>query len=539
MWPNRKWSKMFLLLKTYLVLEVILSLFGEWAFAHFQDIAEMSHFTVVEEIRISLWRADLVLEIDLREIFYAIVATCSLTEETNNTVIPDEVERHLHEVCQFDIHNWRTFHDFLTGSGSGRQPRFILATLLSSLVMGVGGYIFGSSHATSQTDTQLIANQDHILQILRENDHRAALMQSEIHGLTQIVARNSASTKTIVLLLSIMFLQSKQLAVIFRGLETLIVDGKLAPGLIAPDLLHEKYEHLSKQLALQNRHLSIATELDLFNCQASYATFTNEVLRVVVHIPVYDTKLGDFTLYKYQNIPLRQNNEFYQIQAPESRYLTVSKKHNLHFYATPIELERCTPMSSFLSCAHFGGFYTARVPSCLWGIFSANDQMVHQMCPLRTMGTRDQFWPLINDKFVIFLGEPDTVFIYCEDRISDSAHFQGLKVLTLPKNCYAKSSSFRFYAGSMVYREDALLKLAPITVDKGLFHSSVLANTSDLTQLLRETARDVHIPTSVPFVMSFWQRFGGYVGLASLGLVGIVILVLFVKWKRQPTSPPE
>ena len=158
------------------------------------------------------------------------------------------------------------------------------------------------------------------------------------------------------------------------------------------------------------------------------------------------------------------------------------------------------------------------------------------------MGTRDQFWPLINGLLLIivtFLGEPDTVFVYCEDRISDSAHFQGLKVLTLPKNCYAKSSSFRFYAGSMVYREDALLKLAPITVDKGLFHSLVLANTSDLTQLLRETAWDVHTPTSVPFVMSFWQRFGGYVGLASLGLVGIVILVLFVKWKRQPTSPPE
>ena len=234
----------------------------------------------------------------------------------------------------------------------------------------VTGYIFGSSHAALQTDTQVIANQDHILQILRENDHRAALMQSKIHSLTNIVACNSARTKTIVLLLSIMFLQSKQLAVICRGLETLVVDGKLATGIIAPDLLHEKYEHLSKQLALQNRHLSIATELNLFNCQASSATFTYEVLRVMVHIPVYDTKLGDFSLFKYQNIPLGQNNEFYQIQALEVHYLTVSKKHNLHFYASPIELEQCTPMSSFLSCAHFGGFYTARVPSCLWGIFS-------------------------------------------------------------------------------------------------------------------------------------------------------------------------
>ena len=172
-------NKMLLFLKMYLVLEVLLSLGVEVA-ANFDDLAEMSHFTVVESLRLSLWRADLVLEIDLKEIFDAIVATCSLMKYSNNTVIPEEVHRHLAEVCQFDIHNWRTFHDFLTGSNEGRQPRFILATLLSSLVMGVGGYIFGSSHSVSQTDTQLLANQEHVVQILRENDHRAVMMQSEI-----------------------------------------------------------------------------------------------------------------------------------------------------------------------------------------------------------------------------------------------------------------------------------------------------------------------------------------------------------------------
>ena len=84
-------------------------------------------------------------------------------------------------------------------------------------------------------------------------------MQSEISDLAQLVAKNSVTTKSVVLLLSIMFLQAKQLAVVFRGLETLIVDHKLAPGLIAPDILHEKYQHLSSQLAMQSRHLSIET----------------------------------------------------------------------------------------------------------------------------------------------------------------------------------------------------------------------------------------------------------------------------------------
>ena len=247
--PTQNMLKMFFLLKMYLVLEVWLEAVAP-IMAHFDDLAEMSHFTVVENLRLSLWRADLVLEIDLKEIFDAIVATCSLVDATNNTVIPEEVAGLLQEVCQFDVHNWRTFHDFLTGANDGRKPRFILATLLSSLVMGVGGYIFGSSHAASQTDTELIANQEHIVQILRESDHRASLMQSEIDDLAHLVARTSASTKSVVLLLSIMFMQSKQLAVIFRGLETLIVDNKLAPRLIAPDLLHEKYQHLSKQLAL-------------------------------------------------------------------------------------------------------------------------------------------------------------------------------------------------------------------------------------------------------------------------------------------------
>ena len=364
--PTPNVFKMFLFLRMYLALEVMLEVLV-LASAHFNDLAEMSHFTVVENLRLSLWRADLVLEINLKEIFDAIVATCSLVSATNNSVIPEEVALHLHEVCQFDVHNWRTFHDFLTGANDGRKPRFILATLLSSLVMGVGGYIFGSSHAASQTDTELIANQEHIVQILRQSDHRASLMQSEIDDLAHLVARNTASTKSVVLLLSIMFMQSKQLAVIFRGLETLIVDNKLAPGLIAPDLLHEKYRHLSQQLALQNRHLAIETELDLFNCDASYATFTNEVLRIVVHIPVYDQDLGDFTLFKYHNIPMYQDNQFYQIQSPSYKYIAVSQSRKLHFMVSPLDLEHCTPMSQFLSCKHLGGFYTDQVPSCLWG----------------------------------------------------------------------------------------------------------------------------------------------------------------------------
>ena len=102
--PNQTAFKMLLFLRMYLVIEVVLAILVE-VVANFSDLAEMSHFTAVDELRLSLWRADLVLEVNLKEIFDAIVATCSLTDATNNTVIPDMVARHLQEVCQFDIHN--------------------------------------------------------------------------------------------------------------------------------------------------------------------------------------------------------------------------------------------------------------------------------------------------------------------------------------------------------------------------------------------------------------------------------------------------
>ena len=62
-------------------------------------------------------------------------------------------------------------------------------------------------------------------------------------------------------------------------------------------------------------------------------TFTNEVLRIVVHVPVYDQRLGDFTLFKYQNMPILENGAFYQVRVDHPEYLAVSRSRELHFFA--------------------------------------------------------------------------------------------------------------------------------------------------------------------------------------------------------------
>lgn len=269
---------MFLYLRILVLVELVAAVI-------FEEPTVMAHFTQEDIVRLTLWRADLVLEIDLDAMFSDIRATCGLLGIYNGTSIPKEVFAHLVEVCDFDMRHWETYDDFLTGT-AGRKPRFILATLLSSLVMGVGGYIFGSSHSTSQTDVQLMANQKHFVQLLRENDHRAVLMQSEMHDLATYVHRNADSAKTALILLSIFFMQAKQLASIFRGFDTLIVEKKISPSLIASDILGKKYQHLQEQVRRQGKSLAITSEIALFDCKVSFATFTNGKLRVVIHIHI-------------------------------------------------------------------------------------------------------------------------------------------------------------------------------------------------------------------------------------------------------------
>ena len=85
----------------------------------------------------------------------------------------------------------------------------------------------------------------------------------------------------------------------------------------------------------------------------------------------------------------------------------------------------------------------------------------------------------------------------------------------------------------MILQEDALLKLAPIDIDPSTFRSASAASDA-LEGLMEEAARDVHIPTDLPFSLTIWQLYGGYIGAVSLVIIIMVVFALFVKWKKQP-----
>ena len=84
-------------------------------------------------------------------------------------------------------------------------------------------------------------------------------------------------------------------------------------------------------------------------------------------------------------------------------------------------------------------------------------------------------------------GTADTIEFRCGEKIVDSLYFTGLKLIRVPEGCWAGSAFFNLQAGAMVYSEDALLKLALVTIDTGLLRHHPESNISAMAQLLLDT----------------------------------------------------
>ena len=137
--------------------------------------------------------------------------------------------------------------------------------------------------------------------------------------------------------------------------------------------------------------------------------------------------------------------------------------------------------------------------------------------------------------FLVFHGTADTVEIRCGEKIVDSLYFTGLKLIRVPEGCWAGSAFFNLQAGALVYSEDALLKLAPVTIDTGLLRHHPESNVSAMAQLLLDTGRDIHIhPDVVVPSPSSWAWYAAAAGLVSVFVTLMAFFLLFVKWLRLP-----
>lgn len=506
----------------------------------FTEPGEMTHFRKEADFHLSLYRADLVLDIDLHAVTESIDITCDLLTFFKGKL--RKAGQQLHHLCGQEQRSWHSIVDFVTGDVEPRRPRFILAALFTSVVAGVGGYLWGQAHSTSQTDRQLLENQDSIVQVLRRQEHSGAVTSENLKRLAKIVSKaedarlsEEHTLEGAIIILAAFLYRAHEIGNLLRATETLILHQQLSPTLISPGVLAEKLSHLRQQAELQDRDLSISQEIDVFKCSVSISTSATHYLRVVVHIPVHNK--GDlFSLYTYLSVPTLVSGKMVRLSAISQPLLGVRRDQSGYLLPSENDISSCIRFQTGKSCTFAHSVLRPAFPSCLWGLYTANGTTITRHCRFSLVPNHPQFWRISPLKFLVF--HPDSLLfvLACEGTVKEQLVFQGTRLIEVPKGCVGRNNYFSLFASHLVAREDVHLQVPPLNLSASELTHHEERNLSALSRLLSDVSQVVHEPQAqipeVEFPHHALSVTSVAICVVSVLVLLLILLALFLRSRK-------
>ena len=119
----------------------------------------------------------------------------------------------------------------------------------------------------------------------------------------------------------------------------------------------------------EKRHLNLVSmnELDLFQFPLSFALFVNEMIKIVVHIPVTSRSL-QFDVFRVLTASVEVKKQFYEVLVPET-HLAVSTDRQSSFPLSTPALNDCLTLASAKGCTRQRTIRKRPFSSCGWGVF--------------------------------------------------------------------------------------------------------------------------------------------------------------------------
>ena len=214
------------------------------------------------------------------------------------------------------------------------------------------------------------------------------------------------------------------------------------------------------------------------------------------------------------------------------------------------ELSRCRRFSGAAVCSRQDAILKAKVPSCLWGVYNSDENMILQKCVIKEVDQVPTFFSLANSMFLVFHSFPLTLSIDCGKGKIDSEHFQGLKKVILDPFCFAENDYFRLVASAFVTEEHSVVKVDPVRLREEDFRFHEKANWEKIEDLQAQEGQIVHMPIEPPVSSTndVWM-YGLVGGLGTFSLLVLAAAFMFFRYGKggratldqvsKLPSPPE
>jgi hypothetical protein len=142
--------------------------------------------------------ADLSIEFSLSKIYDDLSTVCYLYPWFRETLTKVNESAGLfsithaltisNDLCTDQLKHIENYLEFFSVPTMPREKRQGIASLaIATLATGIGAYIAGHSHSTSQSEATLLSNQEHLIQVMRDNEHRISLNANHLETIRRVL----------------------------------------------------------------------------------------------------------------------------------------------------------------------------------------------------------------------------------------------------------------------------------------------------------------------------------------------------------------
>lgn len=488
--------------------------------------------------------ADLVCELDLTRLYGDLSAICRLFNWFNTTfTVPNNEQifsvAHTLHVANQSCANSQTqltnlLHVLKVPAPERTKRQLFVGMALATLAAGVGGYIFGDSHGTSQSDLQLLKNQEHLIQVVRGSEHTLKLQGMNIERLREVLndqislAEINAHKVSVFVSLFVMATYAAQQAIrIMEVISTLILSDNLSPQLFPGRIILEKLAHLQLQASLKTYQLAPTTVLDVLSCKHSYLVFQNGTIRIAIHLPVI-SKSEEFELFEYNGLPIAgQNNQlFYPVMSESGLAL---RNLSLTYFSTQCDL--CVKFAIFTVCKSPLIIKAQRLAGCDLAVYQRNISDVLSFCKLKSVPLKSHAWELSTRNFLVYHPEADVLRIVCFNKVVSHLSFKGIRIVQVPPNCAGINDYLTIRPQFLIASRVSVYTLSFPNIS--LPDLQLSFPKSRLIKAFNKTVPVIiHDPAMIFPPLSLWNHMPYYASSASVVCFVLMIGVLFCKYRR-------
>ena len=346
--------------------------------------------------------------------------------------------------------------------------------------------------------------------------------------------------------------------------------GKVTPTILPPKKLKDTITDIQEHLPAGWTPAVTLTDTpaDIYNALDIVAVATTGGWEVHIQIPLNYQTYGSFFLYKVKSIPTHFLNSSMAVEteAP-AEYFAISNDQRLHIEAEERDIGHCKKIARKTICHKLSPLIQESREGCLYNAFRDNRAKADNYCIRRVISTSPQIYALTDRKWLYAFPQEELFAMQCSDDQEPTKGFrlQGTGVFSLPPGCAAMGDKYIVPAHLKVERKRIdSLQMDDLTHFKISLNLSALFNRLPVTKSLNQTAlkkimlsmpasdeedpllkelrRQVEnweeMPSEDMTDWSFYSHSSISISLGTIGVVGVIILMIILCRKRAGSNTP-